>query len=131
MAFGALVIASSIYFLHKPWTLGELVYDIGVAVLIVGLVDVSFLEMLKRFTSRKTKLEKRLNQARKVETELQKWMDAFEKSLRDANIECLASDIKGVEMKLVELERGYLDPILRHLGPPSWNSRQRKKTENR
>src|SRR5262245_29883764 len=110
LALGALVIASSIYFLHKPWTLGELVYDIGVAVLIVGLVDVSFLETLKRFASGKTKLEKRLDQERKVESGLQKWMDALEKSLRDANIECLASDIKGVEMKLVELEPGLSGP---------------------
>jgi len=107
---GAIALAVRI---GKPWQITEVIYDLGVALLTVALVELLILRVLHALAARRTALEQMMAELAESAERSKRQMEAIDQSMRDIKLDNVASTLRKIDeiqsIKLEEIHRA-VDP---------------------
>lgn len=99
--------------LGKIWEIADVVYDLGVAVLTVALVELLIFRVLRELAARRTALEKLSQELRDLDERHKKQMETFDHAMKDIKLDNVFTTLHKMDeiltLKLEEIHR-VVDP---------------------
>jgi len=101
VVLGVVVIYFSVTRFHEEWKWGKVFYDLGMAIITVGLVELILLNALRALAMKKTAMEELLENFRRIDAKYGEKLAKISESLKELQLEDIQNTVNAIREDLV------------------------------
>lgn len=104
--------------LGRPWQLAEVIYDLGIALLIIAVIELLLFRVLRELSARKTEMEKIAAELEASNERSRRTMVALDQSMRDIKLDNVFTTLHKMDA-LITQKLDDIAKAITKVQPPS------------